>query len=231
LRNTLETYNQTKSTGRLNPVEYDKIALLGAGGQARETREYANRCGLEVSFWTAHGNYRPQDSATKFVALEDLSIEDHAIPAICCVGAPGLKCELIETIKSDRYISVIAPNAYIAQDATIGVGVTVAPQVSITSGAKIGSHVLINAGATISHDVNIGDFSTIGPGVHIGGNATIGKGVVIGIGAVIKQGVKIGDHTYIGANSLVLNDLENYVLAYGTPAKVQSKRQGWIDEL
>ena len=208
-----------------------KIALLGAGGQARETREYADHCGFDVSFWAAESYFEPQDSRTKFITFDDLNAEESELPAICCVGAPGLKHRFKQLHNSDQYISVVAPNTYIAQDATIGKGTTIAPQSSVTSGARIGSHVLINTGATISHDVVIGDFSTIGPGVHIGGNVTIGQGVVVGIGAVIKNDVTIGDHSYIGACALVLNDIEEYSLAHGTPAKVQKMREGWINEL
>lgn len=207
-----------------------EIALLGAGGQAREVREYAGQCGIAIKFWSVSEKYQPSDQNTEFIPLEKLT-SNMDIGFVCCVGAPGVKKELVEACTGNNFESIIALNTYLADNFEMGEGVIIAPQVSITDSVSVGSHVLVNTGATISHDSHIGNWSTIGPGVHIGGNVTIGQGTVIGIGATIKHGVTIGDHSYIGAGSVVLEDIGDYATAYGVPAQEHSQREGWICEL
>ncbi len=41
--------------------------------------------------------------------------------------------------------------------------------------------------------------------------------------SIIKHGVKIGKGCIIGANSFVNKDIEDYSVAFGTPAKVVGK--------
>lgn len=51
----------------------------------------------------------------------------------------------------------------------------------------------------------------------------ISEDVWIGAGVIILDGVKIGKCSIIGANSLVISDIPQYSIAYGSPAKVVSK--------
>ncbi len=52
---------------------------------------------------------------------------------------------------------------------------------------------------------------------------TIGDCVWIASDVTILRGVSIGDHSVIGTRSLVLDDIPSHTLAYGHPAKPQSK--------
>ena len=47
----------------------------------------------------------------------------------------------------------------------------------------------------------------------------IGNDVWIGANAIILAGVKVGDGAVVGANSLVMNDVDPYSIVVGTPAK------------
>lgn len=53
-------------------------------------------------------------------------------------------------------------------------------------------------------------------------NATtrIRSGAWLGINVVVLPGISIGRNSVIGANSVVINDIPDYCLAVGTPAKV-----------
>ncbi|WP_296014180.1 acyltransferase [uncultured Treponema sp.] len=48
----------------------------------------------------------------------------------------------------------------------------------------------------------------------------IGEETIVGMGARILPGVKIGKHCCIGANSVVTQDIPDYSVAVGIPAKV-----------
>ena len=52
------------------------------------------------------------------------------------------------------------------------------------------------------------------------GLVTVGSGTYIGIGTNIRESMKIGANVLLGAGSLVLKDIPDAVVAYGSPAKV-----------
>ena len=101
----------------------------------------------------------------------------------------------------------------------------------------IGNDVLIgnNVGLIGRYDH---DFSCVGKSIKdspwIGDKqyAFKGKGlkieidhdVWIGYGATIMSGVKIGRGSIVGAGSVVLEDIEPYMIVAGNPAKAISKR-------
>lgn len=86
----------------------------------------------------------------------------------------------------------------------------------------------------------IGDNCNISAGVHIythdtvdsviyGGKTTkasviIGNNTYIGPNVVISKGVTIGDYVVVGANSFVDKDIPSNSKAFGTPAKIISKK-------
>ncbi|EJT06731.1 acyltransferase [Rhizobium sp. CCGE 510] len=57
------------------------------------------------------------------------------------------------------------------------------------------------------------------------GTVEIGDDVWIGAGARILMNVKIGNGAVIGANAVVINDIPEYAIAVGSPAKVVKFRE------
>ena len=92
---------------------------------------------------------------------------------------------------------------------------------------EIGSNVLIGPGVhfytpthPLKHNERIkpnGEYVTTALPIKVGDNVWIGGN------SSICQGVTIGSNSTIGAGSLVLNDIPNNVLAYGSPCKVIKK--------
>lgn len=96
-------------------------------------------------------------------------------------------------------------------------------------GARIGKNVLFSyngLGTVVHKRAVIGDHAVIGTTVTIGGRAgheavpDIGEGTMIGSGAKILGPVKIGRYASIGANAVVLEDVPDYGVAVGAPARV-----------
>jgi acetyltransferase-like isoleucine patch superfamily enzyme len=52
----------------------------------------------------------------------------------------------------------------------------------------------------------------------------IGNDVWIGTGAFLKKGISVGDGAIIGAHSVVLNDVPDYAIVCGVPAKIKRFR-------
>jgi maltose O-acetyltransferase len=109
-------------------------------------------------------------------------------------------------------------------------------EITIGEGSYTGRNCLIDAGAAckvhigshcaLSHDIAIytenrvpdQDFSKT---VKIEqGDVIIGDYCWVGYGVFIKQGVTIGKNCVIGAHSVVINDIPDFSIAVGAPAKV-----------
>jgi virginiamycin A acetyltransferase len=69
--------------------------------------------------------------------------------------------------------------------------------------------------------------------VYSKGDIVIGHDVWIGTHSIILSGVKIGNGAIVGANSVVTEDIPDYAIAVGSPARVIGKRfdQDIIDKL
>lgn len=96
--------------------------------------------------------------------------------------------------------------------------------------AKVGRRVKIEhqGGIVIHGDSTIGDACTIRQGVTLGMKntdkafdaPTLERGVDVGAGAVILGAVRVGEGAQIGANAVVVKDIEAGAVAVGVPAKV-----------
>jgi serine O-acetyltransferase len=105
--------------------------------------------------------------------------------------------------------------------------------IEIHPGATIGKRFFIDhgAGVVIGETAEIGDDVTLYQGVVLGGvssekkkrHPTVGNEVVIGAGAIILGPITIGDCSKVGANSVVLKDVNPRTTVVGVPAREAGK--------
>ena len=209
-----------------------KIAIIGAGGQARIVYEILSYDrNIEVMAFVdnvIHGN---DEQIMGIPVLGDHSvlpklIKNGVTGATIAVGDNEIRVAHFEKLKGMglELVNAIHPTAYIAQSAKVGDGATIAMGAIISTGAIIGSNVIINTGAIIDHEGEIEDHVHVGPGCSIAGRVTIKRGAFIGIGSVVKEYLTIGENAIIGAGSVVLEDMPDNVVAVGAPAKVVKMR-------
>lgn len=101
--------------------------------------------------------------------------------------------------------------------------------IEIHPGAKIGKRFVIDhgAGVVIGETAEIGDDCVLYHGVTLGGTSTedkkrhptLGNNVMVGAGAKILGPIHIGNNARVGANSVVIKDVEAHVSVAGVPAK------------
>ncbi|MCX7884877.1 MAG: serine O-acetyltransferase [Caloramator sp.] len=138
---------------------------------------------------------------------------------------PGLKAIIFYKISHKLYIKKRFLLARIISQ--IGRKVT---GIEIHPGAKIGKNLFIDhgMGVVIGETAEIGDNVTIYHGVTLGGTGkdrgkrhpTIEDNVVIGAGAKVLGPIRIGKNVKIGANAVVLKDVQPNVTVCGIPAKI-----------
>jgi acetyltransferase-like isoleucine patch superfamily enzyme len=95
--------------------------------------------------------------------------------------------------------------------------------ITAISGVTIGKGVLVARFVHISdhsHSFSCLDTAIKDQGISNIKNVTIGDGVWIGHGAVICPGVTIGKNAVIGANSVVRQNIPDYSVAAGVPARI-----------
>jgi len=131
--------------------------------------------------------------------------------------------KIVSTCPTFNFISAIHPNAVIGKDVRIGAGTAIMAGVIVNCSSKVGSFCILNTNSSLGHDGRLGNFSSLAPNATLGGNVHIGELTAICLGANIVQDIKIGKNTIIGAASLVLEDVPDYVLVYGTPANIVRK--------
>ena len=140
-----------------------------------------------------------------------------------------------ETIaRNIRTAPRIAPDAYVAADATIVANVEVGPEASVWHQAVLRgdvAHVVMGAQSNVQDGavVHTADDlpALIGRLVTVGHKAivhacTVEDEVLVGMGAIILDGARIGTRSIIGANATVKQGMEipPGSLVLGTPAKI-----------
>jgi acetyltransferase-like isoleucine patch superfamily enzyme len=115
-------------------------------------------------------------------------------------------------------------------------------EITLRAGSNIGSYCRIatNSKIVIGESVLIGAYCYVGPGNHtdgaadeplisrpmeIRGGVEIGTNAWLGTRVTVLDGVKIGSNAIIGAHSLVTQDVPDWAVAVGTPARVIKIRQ------
>jgi len=209
-----------------------KIAIIGAGGQARVVYEILSYDrNIEVFAFVDNVVRGSDERIMGIPVMGDHSVLPKLITngvkgAVIAVGDNEIRAAHFEKLKGMglEMVNAIHPTAYIAPSVKLGSGVVIATEAIIVTGARIGNNVIINTGAIIEHEDEIEDHVHIGPGCSIAGRVTIKKRAFIGIGSVVRNYLTIGENTIIGAGSVVLEDMPDNVVAVGAPAKVSKTR-------
>jgi UDP-2-acetamido-3-amino-2,3-dideoxy-glucuronate N-acetyltransferase len=129
------------------------------------------------------------------------------------------------------HFSHIMPGCTVGERCNIGQNVVIMPGVAVGDGVKIQNNVSLYTGVTIEDDVFLGPScvftNVINPRSFIERKdeyreTTVKKGASIGANATIVCGHDIGRYAFVGAGAVVTEDVPDYALVYGSPARVMA---------
>lgn len=204
-----------------------KIVFLGAGGIAIVAAEIARSLGFEIVGFlddtterhgTAFCDAKILGSFRMLPELRERGIENAVVAFGNCLGRLKVAQEALSI--GFTLPNLIHPSAIISRHAMISHGAIMMPGTIVNAGTRIGSNIILNTAASIDHDCTIGDGVHVGPGSRLSGLVRVGAATYIGVGSTIRESINIGSNVMIGAGSLVLKDIPDDVVAYGSPAKV-----------
>lgn len=121
----------------------------------------------------------------------------------------------------------------LGKNCSLGQNVSVGPDVLIGNGCKIQNNVSVYKGVTLEDDVFCGPsmvFTNVyNPRAHVNRKSEIRetlvkRGATLGANSTIICGNTIGEYALIGAGATITNDVPDFGLMVGSPAR----RTGWV---
>ena len=131
------------------------------------------------------------------------------------------------------HFSHLMPMCSIGENCILGQNVFIDNNVAIGNGVKIQNNVSVYNGVNMEDDVFIGPSvvftNVMNPRSFIEQKnefrkTLIKKGATIGANATILCGIEIGSYSLIGAGSVVINNVPDFALMVGNPAR----QIGWV---
>jgi UDP-2-acetamido-3-amino-2,3-dideoxy-glucuronate N-acetyltransferase len=131
------------------------------------------------------------------------------------------------------HFSHIIKGSKIGEGCNIGQNAMIGPDVTVGDGCKIQNNVSIYKGVTLDKDVFCGP-SMVFTNVYNPRSAirrmdeirptSVGQGATLGANSTIVCGHTIGKYSFVGAGAVVIDDVPDYALMVGNPAKIK----GWM---
>lgn len=192
--------------------------LIGASGHAKVILDCLEDMGIQVL-----GLFDKNPALKILNGIPVVGVfpqTDQEAPLIIAVGDNKTRAKLAEQLMHKVFAQAIHPSALISKHVYIDEGTVVFHGSIIQSTSHIGKHVILNTSSSVDHDCVVGDYAHIAPKATLCGNVTIGEGTLVGVGAVVVPGVTIGKWCTVGAGAVVLEDIPDYAVVVGNPAKI-----------
>jgi sugar O-acyltransferase (sialic acid O-acetyltransferase NeuD family) len=209
-------------------VKNRNLLILRAGGHAKSVADAAESTGWLVRGFISSETRNLGCSGLR--NLKDLDSVDLSVTFLALgIGTNFTRNDALEHTLSRfpdlKLVSIIHSTAWVSPAAELGLGSVVLAHASVGPHSIVGRGCIINTGASLDHDSRMGDFASLGPGSRTGGSVTIGDRAMIGLNSGIIQGRTVGRDTVIGAGSVVTEDIEDEVVALGSPCRTVRSRQ------
>lgn len=195
-----------------------KLTIIGASGHGKVVADIAKLSGYdEIEFLDDDEKLR-YCSSYPVVGKTDKALEiDNDV--FIGIGNASIRKKFQEQLRNKSLVTLIHPDAVIADDVNIGTGTVIMAGVIINSGAKIGNGVIINTCSSVDHDCIVDDYVHVAVGAHLCGTVNVGESTWIGAGVIVSNNVNICGNCTIGAGAVVIKDIEEEGTYIGVPVR------------
>ena len=200
-----------------------KLIIIGASGHGKVVADIAVKNGYdEIEFIDDYKFKNPQfeQSCVNWPIVGNteklLDINEDIFIAI---GNSKARKNLMERYSNKHIVTLIHPDAIIANNVKIGIGTVIMAGAIINPSTKISNGVIINTSSSVDHDCVVGEYSHIAVGAHLAGTVNVGTCTWIGAGATVSNNINICDNCMIGAGAVVVKDINEAGTYVGVPAK------------
>ena len=195
-----------------------KLAIIGASGHGKVVADIARKNGYkEIVFLDDDDSIHECGGYPVIGKSSEAGTIDADV--IIGIGNAGVRKQIQEPIPDEKLVTLIHPDAVIAEDVVIGKGTVVMAGAVINPGVRIGKGCIINTCSSVDHDCVVGDYVHIAVGSHLCGTVSVGDGTWIGAGATVSNNVSICSDCMIGAGAVVVNDIQKSGTYVGVPAR------------
>ncbi len=205
-----------------------KLIVIGEGGFGKEVTCWAKQCKEYGSEWLLEdyidiGSEKRENSFQSDEVLDKIEkykpLSDFVFSV--AVQSPKIKLQIADNFisKGVTFINLIHPTTVIGEDVNLGIGCILCPYVVLSSNLMINNFVIFNTYSYASYDSEIGDGCTINPHCGVMISAKLGKGVFMGSSSIVFPRKSVGNFAFIGAGSVVLNNVKENEKVFGVPAR------------
>lgn len=205
-----------------------EIIVVGFGGHAKSvidslerTKEYRIIGYTDVEESLAYRGYQWLGTDER---LRDYYYQGvrYACIGVGYLGKGRIRDRLYDQLKKIGFqLPVIMdPSAVIAKDVSIGEGSFIGKNVIVNADCRIGKLCIINSDALIEHESIVDDFAHVAVRAVACGSVRIGEHSFLGANATVIQNLQIGKNVIAGAGSVIISDLPDHSVAVGNPAKI-----------
>jgi len=114
---------------------------------------------------------------------------------------------------------IVSPLAQIATQAELGAGTVVMHYALVNSLATVGENCIVNSYALVEHGSKVGPHCHLSTRSTVNGDCQIGSDCLIGSSATLLQGKSVCANVIVGAGALIVCDIEEAGVYFGSPAK------------
>ena len=195
-----------------------KLAIIGASGHGKVVADIARRNGYkEIVFLDDNESIHECGGYPVIGKSSEAGTIDADV--IIGIGNAGIRKQIQESISDEKMVTLIHPDAVVAEDVVIGKGTVVMAGAVINPGVRIGKGCIINTCSSVDHDCIVDDFVHVAVGSHLCGTVNVGAGTWIGAGVTVNNNVFICPDCMIGAGAVIVNDIWECGTYVGVPAR------------
>ena len=196
-----------------------RLVIVGASGHGKVIADIAKLNGYDDIVFldddeavTECAGYPVVGSSCDFTKVEK--------DVVIAIGNAKIRSRIQEQYESQGFhlVTLIHPNATVADSAQIGVGSVVMAGAVINPYAKLGKGCIVNTCASVDHDCEVRDYVHVAVGAHLCGTVSVGAYTWIGAGATVSNNISICSECMIGAGTVVVKNIEEAGAYVGVPA-------------